>query len=250
MAGAPRASDSEEYSGIRFFDILDHHKFLIPIYWMAQEGLTTGVPGESISGHPVRRYEPAASLTREAMAAFMYRKAGKPAFDMPASGFTDVNKGDPFHREIMWMKSEGLSTGFADGTYRPKSKLTREAMAAFMYRQKGSPSFTSNGGFSDTASNPFKREIEWMKQTGITTGMADGTFKPKGTVTREAMAAFMYRDAGSPSMPKIGPEIVVQVWCGLGGISYRASLGWTRQAALEAARKEYGSNPECTIKAK
>ena len=55
--------------------------------------------------------------------------AVSPCVDMtPASGF---------YREISWMKSAQISTGWADGTYRPADAVTREQMAAFIYRLDG-----------------------------------------------------------------------------------------------------------------
>ncbi|QIM19825.1 hypothetical protein G7066_12735 [Leucobacter coleopterorum] len=48
--------------------------------------------------------------------------------------FADVATGQKFSKEIAWMKESKLSTGYADGSYRPKDDLSREAMAAFIYR--------------------------------------------------------------------------------------------------------------------
>jgi hypothetical protein len=48
--------------------------------------------------------------------------------------FTDVGIDHPFCAEIAWMKDQGISTGFTDGTYRPSIAVTRMAMSAFMYR--------------------------------------------------------------------------------------------------------------------
>lgn len=264
----PTAANSSEYDGLRFYDVditktrhaytgcipiagnpnpcpgggykLETYpnQFAKPIYWMAQAGLTTGTQALTPFNLPVRMYYPGQSLSREAMAAFLYRKAGKPSFQMPTRGFTDVKPGQNFYREIMWMKATGLSTGYADGSYKPKNTLSRQAMAAFMFRQHGNPSFTSRGGFTDTQGNQFAHEIAWMKQSGITTGYADGAFRPYDSVSREAMAAFMYRDAGSPWMPTIPPELVLNASGGncSDGATFRRSLGWTYQTALDWAR--------------
>lgn len=171
-----------------FIDVPDTHKFLREIKWMKSSGLTTGYADGS--------FHPQESLTREAMAAFLYRQAGRPAFTMPSAGFTDVQPGHKFYREIMWMKAAGLSKGYANGSYRPSTTLSRAAMAAFMYRQAGTPAVYPKNRFSDVGpSHQFYREIEWMRAVGITTGNADGTYRPNDPVTREAMAAFMYRQS-------------------------------------------------------
>lgn len=115
---------------------------------------------------------------------------------MPETGFADVPPTHKFYREIMWMKAEGLSKGYADGSYKPSVILSRAAMAAFMYRQAGEPTVSPKNRFSDVgAGHQFYREIEWMRAAGITTGNSDGTYRPSFPVTREAMAAFMYRQS-------------------------------------------------------
>jgi hypothetical protein len=113
--------------------------------------------------------------------------------------FNDI-AGNAFVPDITWMKTTGISTGWSDGTYRPYDTVTREAMAAFMYRMAGSPSFTAPtvSPFTDVSTtDPFYKEITWMKTTGISTGWSDGTYRPYDTVTREAMAAFMHRYAST-----------------------------------------------------
>ena len=142
-------------------------------------------------------FHPERSVTRDAMAAFMYRFAGSPEFEPPeVSPFSDVPTSNTFYKEITWLADQGITTGYSDGTFRPYASITRDAMAAFMYRYAGEPPFTDPvmPSFSDVPqSNPFFHEIEWMKSTGITTGYPDGTFKPYNQITRDAMAAFMYR---------------------------------------------------------
>ncbi|WP_159448823.1 S-layer homology domain-containing protein [Demequina sp. NBRC 110053] len=119
-----------------------------------------------------------------------------------ASTFPDVPTGTPFEAEITWLADQGISTGYADGTFRPDAAITRDAMAAFMYRLAGKPVFTApaRSPFEDvTPQSAFYKEIAWLASTGVTTGYADGTFRPFESVTRDAMAAFMYRLAGKPA---------------------------------------------------
>jgi len=120
---------------------------------------------------------------------------------LAAAPFGDVPDSHPFAVEIGWLVSHGIATGFPDGSFRPSAAITREAMAAFMYRAAGSPAFTDPAvsPFGDVQTNhPFFTEIAWLRETGITTGYPDGTFRPGQPIARDAMAAFMYRAAGSP----------------------------------------------------
>lgn len=126
-----------------------------------------------------------------------------------ASPFADVPKSMQFYDDMRWMAGAGISTGWteADGTstYRPLEPVKRDAMAAFMYRLAGSPDFTPPlaSPFADVSTgSPFYREISWLAAEEISTGWVEGngtrTYRPLQPVNRDAMAAFMYRYAGSP----------------------------------------------------
>ncbi len=120
------------------------------------------------------------------------------------SGVWDVWADHDFCDEISWLLRSGITTGYADFTFRPGSVVTRRAMAAFLYRLSGSPPFTPPDPptFADVAAaEPFAAEIEWLVSAGVTGGYADGTFRPDGSVTRQAMATFLYRLAGEPRGP-------------------------------------------------
>lgn len=126
-----------------------------------------------------------------------------PAQDPVLSRLQDVPAFSLFVPEISFMVATGLSTGYRDGTWRPTSPMTRSAMAAFLWREAGSPPgpFPAEQ-FSDIdAHTPFKTAIEWMVSTGATTGYSDGTFRPTATVSRMAMTAFLWRLSGSPQGP-------------------------------------------------
>ena len=76
-------------------------------------------------------------MNRDAMAAFLYRSAGEPAYTPPRdSPFEDVSSTSTFYKEISWAESVGITTGWRDGTYRPLQPINRDAMAAFVYRWK------------------------------------------------------------------------------------------------------------------
>lgn len=124
----------------------------------------------------------------------------------PERVFTDIPAGTQFHREISWLGSTGISTGYPNGTYAPLSSVNRDAMAAFLYRLAGSPDFTppSASPFTDVATNnQFYKQITWLAAQEISTGWTeeDGTktYRPLQSVNRDAMAAFLYRFAGKPA---------------------------------------------------
>ncbi len=125
--------------------------------------------------------------------------------------FTDISSSYVFCEAIDWMVGRGITTGFANSTFAPLQPINRDAMAAFLYRFAGEPTTPASascgvsavsGPFNDVAPTyVFCRAIEWMKQTGITQGFADGSFKPQQPINRDAMSAFLYRFAGNPTTP-------------------------------------------------
>ena len=171
------------------FNDLAGNIFVKEITWMKTQGITTGYADGS--------YRPYDTVNREQMAVFMYRMAGSPAYNPPAvSPFADVPTNHYFYKEITWMKASGVSTGWSDSTFRPNEPVLRESMAAFMKRysaQVCSVDVSATKSFTDTSNSIFASQISWMGGAGISTGYSDGSYRPFETVTREAMAAFMYR---------------------------------------------------------
>lgn len=171
--------------------------FASEITWVKQAGVSTGYPHGSIA-----LYKPFNAVTRDAMAAFLYRAAGSPAYVPPAvSPFVDVPRTHLFYKEIAWLAGSGVATGWttAGGSeFRPSLPISRDAMAAFLYRFAGSPSTPAGGSaFVDVpASHPFHDEIAWLSAAGISTGWTAGgarEFRPSAAILRDAMAAFLYR---------------------------------------------------------
>jgi subtilisin family serine protease len=171
-----------------FSDVPTSHPFCPEITWLKTEGITTGF-GDGT-------YRPLSDVTRQAMAAFLARfaEANPPACDTTPP-FPDVPVSHPFCKEIQWLKTEGITTGFGDGTFRPQTSVTRQAMAAFLSRVvDANPPACTEAPFPDVpVDHPFCKEINWLKTNHITTGFEDGTFRPLSNVTRQAMAAFLYR---------------------------------------------------------
>ena len=120
--------------------------------------------------------------------------------DLVEYDFYDVGPSHSFHTDVVWLLDAGVTTGYADRTFRPTSGVSRQAMAAFLYRwlNEGAADPTCDPSvartFSDVpASHDFCGVIEWLADSGITGGYEDGTFRPTNPVTRQAVSAFVYR---------------------------------------------------------
>lgn len=93
---------------------------------MKQQGITTGWDDGTFRPHD--------PVNRDAMAAFFFRyDHASPRVD-PQAHFKDVNPNTMFYHEIQWLASQGITTGWDDGTYRPTTAINRDAMAVFIYR--------------------------------------------------------------------------------------------------------------------
>ncbi|BCW64177.1 hypothetical protein StoSoilB22_31500 [Arthrobacter sp. StoSoilB22] len=215
------AADPVVENVVSFSDVPAESQFATEISWLAASGISTGWD----VGGGVRQYRPLESIARNAMAAFLYRHAGSPAFTPPTvSPFTDVPVEAAFYKEITWLASTGISTGWAlDGgvrEYRPLSPIARDAMAAFLYRYADKPAFTAPpvSPFTDVpAGGGFYTEITWLAGAGISTGWDAGNgarqYRPFDGIARDAMAAFLYRYAGQktpadPGNPAAGTVTV------------------------------------------
>lgn len=178
-----------------FSDVSAASPFCGDIQWMVSEGITAGFSDGT--------FRPKGKTTRGSMAAFLYRMAGEPPVAPSSRGtclFTDVCAGHQFHDAIAWMVTEGITMGYSDGSFRPGDPVRRQSMAAFLHRMAGSPEpvFHLVGPddciFLDVCGdNPFADSIVWAEFFGIAGGYDDGTFKPRAEVSRQAMAAFMFR---------------------------------------------------------
>lgn len=116
--------------------------------------------------------------------------------------FKDVPAAAQFATEISWLKSKGITTGYPNGTYAPLAPVNRDAMAAFLYRLQGSPAHKPavKAKFKDLpVGAQFYKEVDWLAATKVSTGWSDNTYRPVSAINRDAMAAFLYRMAGSPA---------------------------------------------------
>jgi uncharacterized protein YkwD len=199
LAGYPKSTKPPAVSP--FSDLTGGQQFLAEMNWMHKQGISTGWAEKN----GTRTYRPLQSVSREAMAAFMYRLKGSPKFTAPAkSPFTDVSVSNPYYKEISWLAAQKISTGWVQKNktkvFRPQAPVDRDAMAAFLYRLSGSPKYTpaKKSPFVDVAvSHQFYKEISWLSAKGISTGwpaaQGKAAYKPTQTVARDAMAAFMKR---------------------------------------------------------
>ncbi|RIJ79109.1 carboxypeptidase [Nakamurella silvestris] len=177
---------------INFKDVPTSNGFFNHILWLIDSGISRGNSDGT--------FRSVDSVDRGSMAAFVYRaktgQATAPACTVRP--FTDVKLGYQFCGEIAWMKANGLTTGFQEGTYQPDAKIERQAMAAFLYRlgtgNAPNPECDTTLFKDVKKGDPFCGEITWAASNSITFG-DKGNFIPLDPTSRQATAAFLYRFA-------------------------------------------------------
>ena len=182
---------------VSFSDVPSYHSFHTEITWLAESGLTTGFDDGT--------YRPTAAVTRQALASFLHKYEGQPTPTSTEPHFADVPQGHPFFTAIQWMFESGLSTGSVNPAggkplFRPTDPVARQALASFLHKYEGQPTPTlTEPYFADVPQDhPYFTAIQWMFESGLSTGSINPAggkrlFKSDNAVSRQAMAAFLYR---------------------------------------------------------
>ena len=159
----------------------DGNQFITEINWLATAGITNGCGGE--------RFCPADPVLRDQMASFIARGLG-----LPSSGtnwFSDDN-GNQHEANINRIADAGVTLGCGGGRYCPAERVSREQMASFLARALHLPA-ASVDYFSDDETSPHEADINRLAQSGVTLGCGPSSYCPGAMITREQMAAFLYR---------------------------------------------------------
>ena len=109
--------------------------------------------------------------------------------------FTDVNTDDWFAEAVQYMLDNEMMNGTSATTFGPNTTTTRGMIVTILYRLEGEPDAAASS-FTDVASNMYYADaINWAAANGIVNGITTTTFGPDNAITREQMAAILYRYA-------------------------------------------------------
>ncbi len=111
--------------------------------------------------------------------------------------FRDVKETDWFHAAVRKMSKSGLMRGMSDTQFVPHAELTRGMAVTILYRMENEPETASVSTFEDLGKEVyFTKPVVWANKRGIVNGYSDTRFSPYENITREQMAAIIYRYAG------------------------------------------------------
>lgn len=114
----------------------------------------------------------------------------------PAPSFVDVAKEDWFYDAVTYVAESGLMSGVGNGCFAPQQKTTRAMIVTILYRLEGQPAVYGKNTFSDVAADQWYTDaITWASSNEIVTGYSKETFGPMDQITREQLAAILYRYA-------------------------------------------------------
>lgn len=184
FSGVADASDS----GAAFADVSQSSWYAEAVAYVAEKGLMTGTSSAAFS--------PNATTSRGMIAAILYRLSGEP--ETQSGAFADVTAGQWYTDAVNWAGQTGIAEGYADGTFRPGSAITREQLITLLYRYTQAQGYdTSQGGtklqtFSDAdkVSDWAEDAMTWAVESGILSGKS-GALAPQDTATRAETAQIL-----------------------------------------------------------
>ena len=138
-------------------------------------------------------FSPDAPATRAVLAGALYRKAGSP--QTATRTFPDIPTGSWYAPAASWAASEGIIGGYSDGRFGGEDSVTRQQLAAILWRSAGKPAPAKRGTFADQAQiAAYAADASaWAQEQEIISGKAGNRFDPHGTATRAQLAVMLHR---------------------------------------------------------
>ena len=187
------SKDAEESEIVLpFTDVTAADWFYNDVVYVYENGLMNGMTATT--------FGPYGNTTRGQIVTILWRLEGQPAVS-GACPFTDVAVGSYYEQAITWAAANGIVTGYDATTFGPDDQITREQMAAILYRyamgkQLASPALVDNLAVFTDAANVSAYAVEamnWAVSQGLINGMGDGTVAPQGQAIRAQAAAILHR---------------------------------------------------------
>jgi len=188
-----RAEGDGPVDGFPFIDVPEGHWARGYVEFVWEEGIMNGVSDTL--------FAPNVTLSRAMAATILWRTAGEPAAS-GGVGFSDVADGRWYSEAIAWARENGIILGVGGNRFAPGVDVTREELAALMYRYtvftEGNTDVPDGFDLShfqdrDQVSGWAERYMYWANYNGLITGVNSTTLSPQGDATRAQSAAIIYR---------------------------------------------------------
>ncbi|HCT65749.1 MAG TPA: hypothetical protein DIC60_10870 [Lachnospiraceae bacterium] len=149
--------------------------------------------------------------------------------------YNDVKDSDWFKTAVDYVTEKGLMAGTGDGEFGPYISTDRGMIVTIFWRLEGEPSATAKSSFTDVAEGEYYTDaVAWAAENKIVEGYGNGIFGPKDTITREQMAAILYRYSKFKNYDTTQGGMAVREFSDYGKISDWAleSVGWAVNSDL------------------
>lgn len=121
--------------------------------------------------------------------------------------FEDVKENDWFYANVQYVVENKLMNGVAVNKFAPNDTLTRAMLVTVLYRNEGEPAVNKSIPFADVDMGTYYASaVIWAKQNGIVNGITETEFAPDENITREQIAAIMFRYAQYKGMEAVTLE--------------------------------------------
>ena len=181
----------EKDADMNFTDVKNSDWYYEAVKYALNNGLFKGISSES--------FGPDASMNRAMLVTVLFRM-DKAEGSSQKSAFSDVASGLWYSDAVSWASENGIVTGYQDGTFRPEQTVSREQLAAIIYRYSNYRKTSLKAGGADLTApdaaevSSWSREaMSWCMENGIITGMNDGRLAPGENTSRAQVAAVIMR---------------------------------------------------------
>jgi hypothetical protein len=192
---AQATAAGEEDDDIVFSDVATDAWYYDAVRFVVSLGLFEGTGGG--------RFSPEAAMTRAMLVTVLYRLEGSPAVS-GTNPFADVEDGQWYTDAVVWANQNGIVTGYGDGLFGTNDNITREQLAAILYRYAEYKGYDVSAaadlaGYSDAGSVSSWAEaaMRWASAEGLITGVTATSLSPSGNATRAQVAMILMRFVNS-----------------------------------------------------
>ena len=207
-----------------FNDVAADADYAAAVEWCSANGLMNGVAEGT--------FAPDDTLTRAMLATALYRAAGSPAVT-GAPAFTDTQAGAWYANAVVWANDKGLVKGYGDGLFGTDDPITREQLAAILWRYDGEK-VLDYARISDrnSVSEYAKSAVDWAVGAGVMTYRADASFAPQANAVRSEIASALYAYLAKKDNATPGED---QKQTGKALVVYYSATGSTKAVAQTIA---------------
>ncbi len=174
-----------------YIDVKSTDWFAVDVEYVSSKGLMNGTSADTFS--------PNDPTTRAMIVTILYRLEGAPKV-VEKCEFVDVESGGYYENAVIWASENGIVNGYGEGEFGPDDNITREQMAAILYRYcayKGirTTETADLSGYTDASqiSSWAKSALEWANGAKLINGNGSGILDPQGEATRAQAAAILHR---------------------------------------------------------